>query len=533
MRAPTFLRFFVLPAVVFALAATSPPPAAACGGCFHPQGESSDSFVTDHRMVLKVSQKETILWDQVRYAGDPKEFAWVLPVREGAKVELSRDAFITALDASTRTTVDGPERFCNGGFSSSSSSGGCASSSATSLSAAPGENNSSGKGTGFEGDGNVEVLSQSVIGPYQAVTIRAAGGQGIAEWLVANGFAIPANVRPAVDAYTRERFDFIALRLRPGQGVQAMRPVRVVTPGADTTMPLRMVAAGVGARVGLTLWVIGEGRYRTQNFTEGAIDYDKLVWDGRAGRSNLSALQQAALATNDGRSWITEAAIRFSATGARVTERTNVNVMGASPTNPTPVGAYEQQCRSRQPERVRCDQDELPPPDGRPEDQTDAGAGAPDAGDPDASDMDAGEPDAAADASAPPRPAPTCYKTVYGCDGFDDFEVALRGLSARDLWLTRLRADLPVAALDRDLRLEASPYQAERSPQHHTDTFSDPKFDPCEGRGGSQSSASPRDDGSGCVCDSTPRRSGASGSLVLVGATAFAASRLLRRRRRR
>src|SRR5688572_29281235 len=97
--------FFAGAATLALLAA--PRTADACGGCFHPQAEVGSSVVTDHRMVFKISTSETILWDQVRYTGDPKEFAWVLPVRDGAKVELSRDAWISALDASTKTTVNG------------------------------------------------------------------------------------------------------------------------------------------------------------------------------------------------------------------------------------------------------------------------------------------------------------------------------------------------------------------------------------------------------------------------------------------
>ena len=86
-------------ALAFAL--TNVRDAEACGGCFHPEPtvintgtETTSSVITDHRMVFKISQNETILWDQVRYTGRPDEFAWVLPVREGAKVELSRDEFI-------------------------------------------------------------------------------------------------------------------------------------------------------------------------------------------------------------------------------------------------------------------------------------------------------------------------------------------------------------------------------------------------------------------------------------------------------
>lgn len=318
-----------LAACAAAIVAT-PRDAAACGGCFHPAVEVGSSVVTDHRMALKVSKDETILWDQVRYAGDPKEFAWVLPVRDGAKIELARDAFLTALDAATQNTVQGPERFCNGGGGGSSSTGGgCGS---FTLSADESASFAGGGSSGGmdAGSSDVTVLANTVVGPYQAVTIRAKQGTtGIDTWLKDNGFVIPDEVAPVVDAYTREGFDFIALRLRPGQGVRAMRPVRVVTRGADPTLPLRMVAAGVGSHVGLTLFVISEGRYQTKNYPAAVIENEKLVWDGRAGRSNLSQLTADALASNDGRTWLTEAAVRsdLSAVNASVSaQRVSLSV---------------------------------------------------------------------------------------------------------------------------------------------------------------------------------------------------------------
>ncbi len=88
----------------FALCAvTDARDAKACGGCFHPADDLGGSVVTDHRMVFEITAKETILWDQVRYAGNPAEFAWVLPVRAGARIELSSGEWIAALDAATRS----------------------------------------------------------------------------------------------------------------------------------------------------------------------------------------------------------------------------------------------------------------------------------------------------------------------------------------------------------------------------------------------------------------------------------------------
>ena len=48
--------------------------AAACGGCFPPQPPPGEpvSLVTDHRMILSVSQKQTTLYDQIQYSGSPE-----------------------------------------------------------------------------------------------------------------------------------------------------------------------------------------------------------------------------------------------------------------------------------------------------------------------------------------------------------------------------------------------------------------------------------------------------------------------------
>lgn len=364
---------------------------------------------------------------------------------------------------------------------------------------------------GFTGNDDVSVVAQSVIGPYQAVTLHSNDGEGISEWLVANGFAIPDTVRPIVDAYTSARFDFIALRLRPGQGVRAMQPVRIVTPGADTTLPLRMVAAGVGTKVGLTLWVIGEGRYRTQNFPNAIVDDSLLTWDGKAARSNLTDLQSQLFASNDGRTWLTETSARATLTGSVG--------LGADRSSSL-FTAYQQSCYGNPAREVPCTEGDLPPPDGTPLDEpADAGDGG---------DGDAG--DAEADAgSETPEPPERCTKWVAGCEGYDDLEVATRGFSS-DIWITRLRADLPVAALGTDLRLEAAE-QTPVSGQHHTEKFSDQNFDPCAGISNSASAGS--DSGDGCACRTSRPLGTSMGSWLVALVTAALASSIARRARRR
>src|SRR5262245_23825194 len=100
MSGKTGLGLICALAALAALSTTS-NDARACGGCFTGGGEST--LVTGHRMALSVSTERTVLWDQIQYQGDPEEFAWVLPVKPGATIELASDAFFEALDAATRT----------------------------------------------------------------------------------------------------------------------------------------------------------------------------------------------------------------------------------------------------------------------------------------------------------------------------------------------------------------------------------------------------------------------------------------------
>ena len=98
-------------AVVAAWPVLEARDARACGGCFHPPPQPQEvdhSVVTDHRMAFSFSPAQTVLWDQIRYSGSPKDFAWVLPIRQGARIELSHDAWIAALAASTQTVITGP-----------------------------------------------------------------------------------------------------------------------------------------------------------------------------------------------------------------------------------------------------------------------------------------------------------------------------------------------------------------------------------------------------------------------------------------
>ncbi len=398
--------------------------ASACGGCFVPP--ASTTVVAGHRMALSISTTQSVLWDQIQYAGDASEFAWVLPVKPGARIEASTAAFFEVLEAATKRTVAPAPVNCpgsGGGF-------GCGSQALAAADSA---------GTGGGEPSPVTVVHQGTVGPYDTVTLETKTPGALNQWLTSHNYNVDPSSQPIIDAYVAEGFDFIALRLQPGQGTSAMTPVRVVQPGASPALPLRMVSIGTGAQVPIVLFVIGEGRWTTQNYPEARLETSLLSFDFQSRTSNYETLRKDALAENGGRSWLTA----YAQQGTLTQYLSVADPSGLGGNYDQTFGtAYFQQALSNGESAAKCVPTgvvagattgvvENPCPPGEPFSSSKCGQVAP------------GNVDARA----------------FGCDGVDDISVALTGMHLADAWVTRLEANLPHAALDTDLLLEAAAKQ--------------------------------------------------------------------------
>ena len=379
------------------------------------------------------------------------------------------------------------------------------------------------------------MLSQSVIGPYETVTLESSDPSALDSWLTVNGYAIPDSVRPTIAAYVAEGFDFIALRLAPGQGVQAMQPVRVVTQGADPTLPLRMVAAGVGRA----------GRHHALRHQRGALRSAEPVLQRR--RPDLAARLAACpeplelpgsvatiMQSHGGRTWLTEYAEPAS---LQPTPGLSAPYCGSGPgSTPSFFGGsvgvadyYLGQCTCQNPSSALLQlvdgalnpgDGAVPPGDGALDDATPDGAA-------DSSSQDAASLD---DASVPTEASTAGHDaapegSVTGdagngdpCAGFDDLDVALVGLHPADTWVTRMRAVLAVETLVAgDLHLQASSPQTPISNQYQALVYDDPTYTPCPNSGG---------------CSATVARPGSTEAWFVAGLFGFAGAAFVRRRRR-
>jgi hypothetical protein len=452
-----------LAAVAFAFVAQE-TNAQACGGCFVPT--ENPTVVTDHRMILSISKTQSTLYDQIKYTGAPASFAWVLPISGVVTVGLSADIVFRALDSTTRTQLNPPPLRCPGPPDN--------------CRAAFGASESSGSSGNF--DAGVNVIKREVVGPYETVQLQATDPDALRNWLQTNGFTVPADVAPVVDTYVGEHFNFLALKLIPGKDVQDMRPVRVTTQGANVALPLRMVAAGTGANVGISLWVVGEGRYEPQNFGSFFIPTEEIAWDWAQSKSNYIDLRGQKTAAGNGRVWEIESSIALN--------RSNIDAVIRQGTY-TGIGPYPQT------DEARAAQDYLPVDD----DQN-------------------------------PKTAAAVRD--------EDMNTLFAGIVTSDARVTRMRADLAHAALDQDLVMRASGDQTVLSNiRQLTKEIGQPQcpvFSGCE-----QVGTAPRDDfnyntgsigGGGDGTCATGTHGNSSWMGVGLGFAALAVAQRLRRRSR-
>jgi hypothetical protein len=255
------------------------------------------------------------------------------------------------------------------------------------------------------------------VGPYDTVQLHSADTSALETWLAQNGFVILAAEQPVIAAYVAEGFDFLAMKLLPNQGVQAMRPVRVTTPGGSLSLPLRMASIGTGVTVGITIWVVSDGRYEPQNFPFFHIEDSALIWDWSASSSNYTTLRKQNETALGGKGWEIESSLSLNQQLI-----TSVILSGGQYSNNGGIGAGGVA--------------QLPPSDATQDY------------------LPVGDPDAGADAAS--------YQSA------DDVRTAdiaalFVGMQGPNVRVTRIRSDIAHAAMTQDFLLQASSDQSELS----------------------------------------------------------------------
>lgn len=550
--------------------------ARACGGCIAPQPppnlpDQTVSQITAERMIFSVSPEQTTLYDEINFSGSPASFAWVLPIKGTATIGLSADILFASLDTLTASQVVPPPLNCPPPACTPSGGGGagCAfgGSSGSITYAGP-----SGAFTAADaGAAGVTVTHQEQVGPYETVQLASTDPTALDRWLAAHGYVLPPSDAPVVAAYVHEGFGFLAMKLVPGQGVKAMRPVRVTTPGAGVTLPLRMVGVGTGATTGVTLWVIGDARWEPANFPSFILKDSELTWTWSTSSSNYEAVRLQHESVLHGAGWQIESSLELNESTIRSTVE-YADATGTSATDYLPIayvdGGVAHDAGARKDASARRDANAQPDTgvssdasgrnDGRVADTgidaagrdgSLAEAGSSDARVVDGQSRDAHATDAPsndvqssdaapgdsgggaksdAEAYAPPESAAQVEQ--------DDLTTLFKGMKRPNVRVTRMRADLAHHALSADLTIQPASDQTELSNLYNPAQILGEPLCPIYDQSCNQIGEAPRSQAGASTssgCSTTAVQTSLGSQVITLGCIGIVGGGMLRSRRKR
>jgi Uncharacterized protein conserved in bacteria (DUF2330) len=120
----------------------------------------------------------------VTFEGDAEDFAWVIPVPNKPEIAVTDPELFSELSNFTATEFPGG----GGGF-------GC----------------SGGAGTG--GQDGVDVIKESVVGPYATAILSATNATVLVDWLNANGYIFPEDGEEIISEYIEKEWYFVATKI--------------------------------------------------------------------------------------------------------------------------------------------------------------------------------------------------------------------------------------------------------------------------------------------------------------------------------
>ncbi len=305
-----------------------PTAAFACGGCFVPAGLTGTPVLQNAERILfshDTTTKKSYVWVEIRYAGPPGDFSWVLPLPKVPDVSVGDSWLFDRLDLATaaqfQLNFDSSE---NCSYSSAQSSGlGCGSFKTASYDEA-GSGNSLNAPTNTTGGNGVTVLKHAQVGKYDYVLVQATskteGAAKMLKWLNDNGYAVPDAAKPILDDHVARGDVFVALHLVSGATIKEIRPIALTMDDAEACVPLRLTSIAAVDDMDVVVTLAGAGRAIPKNHMHVVVNPARLDWFG--GAANYPQVLATAIDEAAGRAFATEYAGKLPKT---VTTVANMN----------------------------------------------------------------------------------------------------------------------------------------------------------------------------------------------------------------
>ncbi len=286
MSARFITRATVFVAIIGAALAAWTAAASACGGFFC-QNQPVDQ--TGERIVFTANPDGTITTlVEIQYFGEAEDFSWILPIPEAIDAddldvpEGGADVF-TELHQLTDVQIIAPE------FPD------CADDVMATADVAMEDSMESG----------VEIFASGEVGPFGFDVVGSEDPDALVQWLRDNRYQVTADMEPLIDIYVDQEMAFVAMRLLDGQDSDSIEPIEITYGGTEPMIPLRLTAVAAQPNMPIWVWIFGEHRAMSTNFTNMEIATEEISFFPFGGNDYTFLVQQRANAL-DGHAFITE-----------------------------------------------------------------------------------------------------------------------------------------------------------------------------------------------------------------------------------
>lgn len=240
----------------------------ACGGMVYPEHAERVGGMREQEVLVVFQADRTVVLASAGYKGAGEGAAFLLPVRQNPLEvhEAALDVFV-ALDELTAPQVSifvddggGEDRTLCGAAAGDKSGGG-----------------------NFDGEGDdVQVLQRGTTASYDYEVVGGDTGQGVVDWLTANGYALPVDYAAAIDPYVADGHYFLAAKIKPGVADGAMPPLEVHLPKSEVSafsIPFGLAAHSLppGETLNITTYFAASGSVGPLDVGVARIDPNAVV----------------------------------------------------------------------------------------------------------------------------------------------------------------------------------------------------------------------------------------------------------------
>jgi hypothetical protein len=144
-----------------------------------------------------------------------------------------------------------------------------------------------------------------VTGPYSFDIIGSDDPHALIHWLQDNGYTVTPEMEPKIQPYIDAGMAFLAMKLRPGEDVSAIQPVKFTFHADQPVIPMRIAAVAATSDMHIYVWMFADQQAVPANYDQTEVQDNDIMFY-QYGGNNYQNLLGAQIDKAGGHAFVTE-----------------------------------------------------------------------------------------------------------------------------------------------------------------------------------------------------------------------------------